>query len=42
VIGGQKWLMRRDFGPLPPGIAPLKTPTAVVAKAVRAAHARQA
>ena len=39
VIIGQKWLMQRNFGRMPPGIVLFKTLTAVDAKAMQAAHA---
>jgi surface carbohydrate biosynthesis protein len=39
VIIGQKWLMQRNFGRMPPGIVLFKTLTAIDAKAMQAAHA---
>lgn len=39
VIIGQKWLMQRNFGRMPPGIVLFKTLTAVDAKAMQAARA---
>ena len=39
VVIGQKWLMQRNFGRMPPGIVLFKTLTAVDAKAMQAAHA---
>ena len=39
VVLGQKWLMQRNFGRMPPGIVLFKTLTAVDAKAMAAAHA---
>ena len=39
VIIGQKWLMQRNFGRMPPGIVLFKTLTAVDAKSMQAAHA---
>ena len=39
VVIGQKWLMQRNFGRMPPGIMLFKTLTAVDAKAMQAAHA---
>jgi surface carbohydrate biosynthesis protein len=40
VILGQKWLMQRNLGRMPPGIVLFKTLTAVDAKSMRAAHAQ--
>jgi surface carbohydrate biosynthesis protein len=40
VVFGQKWLMQRNFGRMPPGIVLFKTLTAVDAKSMRAAHAQ--
>src|SRR5262245_66122044 len=39
VVLGQKWLMQRNFGRMPPGIVLFKTLTAIDAKAMQAAHA---
>jgi surface carbohydrate biosynthesis protein len=39
VVLGQKWLMERNLGRMPPGIVLFKTLTAVDAKSMRAAHA---
>jgi surface carbohydrate biosynthesis protein len=39
VVIGQKWLMQRNFGHMPPGIVLFKTLTALDAKAMQAAHA---
>lgn len=40
VIFGQKWLMQRNLGRMPPGIVLFKTLTAVDAKSMQAAHAQ--
>ncbi|MGH6929777.1 MAG: surface carbohydrate biosynthesis protein [Dongiaceae bacterium] len=40
VVLGQKWLMQRNLGRMPPGIVLFKTLTAVDAKSMRAAHAQ--
>jgi surface carbohydrate biosynthesis protein len=40
VIIGQKWLMQRNLGRMPPGIMLFKTLTAVDARFMRAAHAQ--
>jgi surface carbohydrate biosynthesis protein len=39
VVIGQKWLMQRNFGRMPPGIVLFKTLTAIDARAMQAAHA---
>jgi len=39
AIIGQKWLMQRNFGRMPPGIVLFKTLTAIDAQAMQAAHA---
>lgn len=40
VVLGQKWLMQRNLGRMPPGIVLFKTLTAVDAKSMQAAHAQ--
>lgn len=40
AVLGQKWLMQRNLGRMPPGIVLFKTLTAVDAKSMRAAHAQ--